>query len=216
MATLASGRSMAKLATLETTRSGSLPVAELAVELLAFAGGRLAGDERRAQLLGDASSWSRYWPMTRTWSSRCLSTSWCMHRRAWPGSRRRCGTCWRPRPRRTPCAAPGQGHADLVALGRGDPALLLEDLPGHVVLLGPDQGEDVALAAVLAHQRGRQAQAAPGLDVGGDAEDRRRQQVDLVVDDQAPVLVVEQAQVGELADLAGLLVTRKGRQVRTW
>ena len=90
----------------------------------------------------------------------------------------------------------GQGHPHLDAVGRGDPSLGLDVLPGGVVPLGPDEGEHVALAAVLAHQRRGQADAAAGLEVGGHPEDRRRQQVHLVVDDEAPVAGVEQLQVG--------------------
>ena len=137
--------------------------------------------------------------MIRTWSSRCLSHQLVARTSSLAGFSRRCGTC-------CACSATaysmrcvlGQGDADLVAVGLGDPALLLQDLPRHVVLLRADQGEDVVLAAVLAHQRGGQAEPAPRLDLGGDAEDRRRQQVHLVVDDQAPVALVEQVEVGEL------------------
>ena len=88
-------------------------------------------------------------------------------------------------------------------VGRGDPALRLQLAPGHVVLLRADQAEDVVLAAVLADQRGGQPEPAPGLDLGGHAEDRRRQQVDLVVDDQAPVALVEELEVRELLVLVG-------------
>ena len=97
----------------------------------------------------------------------------------------------------------GQGDANLVALGGGDPALLLQVVPGHVVLLRADQREDVGLAPILAHQRRRQAEPAARLDLGGDAEDRRGQQMDLVVDDQAPVVAGEQPEVREVAVLAG-------------
>ena len=90
-----------------------------------------------------------------------------------------------------------------MALGLGDPALRFEHPPGDVVLLGADQAEDVLLAVVLADQRGGQAQPAAGLDVGGDPEHRGGQQVDLVVDDQAPVALVEQPEVGEVAVLLG-------------
>ena len=50
----------------------------------------------------------------------------------------------------------GQAHPHLDAVGRSDPALGLDLLPGSVVALGPDEGEDVVLVAVLAHQSGRQ------------------------------------------------------------
>ena len=55
-----------------------------------------------------------------------------------------------------------QAQPDLVALGLGDPALRLEHSPGDVVLLGPDQAEDVFLAVVLADQGRRQARAGGG------------------------------------------------------
>jgi hypothetical protein len=47
----------------------------------------------------------------------------------------------------------------------------------------------------------KQPQPAARLDVGGDAEDRGGQQVDLVVDDQPPVALVEDVEVGELLGL---------------
>ena len=83
---------------------------------------------------------------------------------------------------------------------------------GRVVPLGADQREHVALAAVLADQRRGQAEPPAGLQVGGHPEDRRRQQVDLVVHDQAPVAGVEQLEVGVDALPAGgqHLVRRDG------
>ena len=96
-----------------------------------------------------------------------------------------------------------EGDPHLDALGRRDVALRLDVAPRGVVALRADQREDVVLAPVLAHQRGGQAEPAAGLQVGGQPEDRRRQQVHLVVDDQAPVLGVEQVQVPVLALPAG-------------
>src|SRR5262249_27258286 len=58
--------------------------------------------------------------------------------------------------------------------------------------------EHVFLAAVLADQGGGQAKAAAGLDLGRDAEDRRRQQVDFIIDNQAPIPLVEDLEVREL------------------
>lgn len=89
-------------------------------------------------------------------------------------------------------------HADahFEADGLGDEILGLEFLPRQVELLA-DEGEDVAFVPVLAHERGGEAQAALGLDAGHGAEDRRGQQVDLVVDDEAPVGVVEEVEVSE-------------------
>src|SRR5665648_1083550 len=97
----------------------------------------------------------------------------------------------------------GQGEPDLDALGRGDPPLGLDVLPWRVEPLGPDQGEHVVLAPVLAHQGRGQAQPPAGLQVGGHPEHGCRQQVHLVVDHQAPVARVEQLQVGVDALPAG-------------
>ena len=97
----------------------------------------------------------------------------------------------------------GQRDPDLDALGRRDPALRLDVLPRRVVALRADQGEDVALAAVLADQRRGQAEPAAGLQVGGEPEDRRGQQVHLVVDDQAPVAGAEQVEVRRTRRRAG-------------
>ena len=55
--------------------------------------------------------------------------------------------------------AGGQVDAHLVAGGGGDEALRLDLLPRRVEPLGADEAEDVALAAVLAHERGGQARA---------------------------------------------------------
>ena len=60
---------------------------------------------------------------------------------------------------------------------------------------GPIRREHVALAAVLADQRGGQPEPAPRLQVGRHPEHRRGQQVHLVVDDQPPVAAVEQLEV---------------------
>ena len=79
--------------------------------------------------------------------------------------------------------------------------LRLQLAPRHVVLLRADQAEHVALAAVLADQRRGQAEPPAGLDLGRHAEHRGRQQVDLVVDDQAPVALVEELEVRELLRL---------------
>ena len=90
-----------------------------------------------------------------------------------------------------------QRHAELDAAGLGDVAVLLELPPRQVVAAGPDQREDVGLLAVLAHERRREAEPAPRLELGGDAEDRRGQQVHLVVDHEAPVVLVEEREVRE-------------------
>ncbi len=106
----------------------------------------------------------------------------------------------------------GQRHPDLGALGRRDPALRLDVLPGRVIPLRSDQREHITLAAVLPDQGRGQPEAASGLQVGGHPEDRCRQQVHLVVDHQTPVVRVEDVQV--LVDAAGFarhhLVRRDG------
>ena len=90
----------------------------------------------------------------------------------------------------------GERDPHLHAVGGGDVALRLDVLPRGVVALGADEREHVGLAAVLAHEGRGEAEAATGLQVGGHPEDRRREQVHLVVDDQAPVAGVEQVEVG--------------------
>src|SRR3712207_8548844 len=54
--------------------------------------------------------------------------------------------------------------ADLDAVRGRDVALRLDVLPRRVEALGSDEREDVSLAAVLAHERGGEAQPAAGLD----------------------------------------------------
>ena len=87
--------------------------------------------------------------------------------------------------------------ANLHAGRLGYEPLLLEDAPGHIVLLGTDEAEDLVLFAILTHERCGKAQTTAALQVGDGAEDRRGQQVDLVVDDEAPVVLVEDMEVGE-------------------
>ena len=99
--------------------------------------------------------------------------------------------------------AAGKPESHLVALGFGDPAFGLENSPGNVVLLGADQAEDVFLALIFAHQSCGQSQAAAGLDIGRDPEDRGRQQMHFVVDDQAPIALVEQVEMGEVPSFLG-------------
>lgn len=93
---------------------------------------------------------------------------------------------------------PWDGHADLGADRGGDPSLAFQLLPGRVVLLRSDQREDVVFTAFLPDERRREAETASRLDLGGGAEDGGGEQVDLVVDDQAPVSAHEQAQVWEV------------------
>ena len=93
----------------------------------------------------------------------------------------------------------GECHANLDAVGRRDPALRLDVLPRGVVALGSDEAEHVALTAVLTHEGRGQTESTPRLQVGGHAEHGRRQQVHLVVDDEAPVAGVEQIEILVLA-----------------
>ena len=92
-----------------------------------------------------------------------------------------------------------QVDAHLVAGGGGDEALGLDLLPRRVEALGADEAEHVALAAVFAHERRGEAEAAARLQLGGELEHGRGQQVHLVVDHEAPVERVEQREVGVLA-----------------
>ena len=97
----------------------------------------------------------------------------------------------------------GQGDADLAAVGLRDKAPALEVLPGHVVALGPDEAEDVLLAAVLADEGGGEAEAPHRLYLGHDAEDGSGKEMHLVVDDEAPLLPAEKVEVGEVRVLVG-------------
>src|SRR5207249_4832378 len=92
--------------------------------------------------------------------------------------------------------------AYLLATGGGDPPLALQILPGNIVALGTDQGEDVVLAAVLANERRGQSQPTASLQLGRGAKHGSRQKVDFVVDDQAPVPLGEELEVQELFRLA--------------
>ena len=105
-----------------------------------------------------------------------------------------------------------QVDAHLEAGGGGDVALLLDLLPRGVEALRADEAEDVALAAVLAHEGRGEAEAAPRLQLGGQLEDGGGQEVHLVVDDEAPVERVEQRQVRVLAlPLRGQNLIRRDR-----
>jgi len=83
----------------------------------------------------------------------------------------------------------------------GNPAARFQVAPGNVVLLWPDQAEDVALAAVFANERGREAEPPARLNLGSDAENGGRQQMHFVIYNQAPVTLVEDLEVREFVTL---------------
>ena len=64
------------------------------------------------------------------------------------------------------------------AVGRGDPALPPRSFWGTSVLLGP-MSEKTFASRPSSYECSRQPQPAARLQFGRDAEDRRRQQVDL-------------------------------------
>src|SRR5262245_46363752 len=98
-----------------------------------------------------------------------------------------------------------QRDAHLRAVGRCDPAATLQLAPGDVVLLRPDQAEDIAFPAILAYQRGRQSEPAARLNLGGDPKHRGGKQMHLVVDDQSPVALVEDLEVRKVLGLVGAI-----------
>src|SRR5205814_4503296 len=77
-------------------------------------------------------------------------------------------------------------HAFLDAGGTRNPCLPFQVFPWNIEAFGPDESEDVCLASVLSHEGRRETETAAGLKIRCRAEDRGRQQVDFVVDDQAP------------------------------
>jgi hypothetical protein len=195
MATDASGRSMEKLATLDTTSVWISPVRKASKSFwrtLTEVSPLMTGAFSRSP---SSSSWSMYWPITSSCSPRWCGPPAAPPPASWTRTWRRAGTCRRPRPWRRPRARPGQVHADLHTVRGGDVALGLDVLPRRVIALGSDQAEDLALPAVFAHQCCGEAQPSPGLQVRRHPEDRGGQQVDLVVDDQAPVVPVHEFKV---------------------
>ena len=96
----------------------------------------------------------------------------------------------------------GHRQPDFGAAGFCDPAVRLHFFPRDIDLFGADQGEDVLFAPVLAHQGRGQPKAPPGLQRGRDLEDGRRQQMHFVVNDQSPIALIEQIEMGERVLLA--------------
>ena len=158
-------------------------------------------DQRNLEPLAHLPYCFRYWPMISTRRrdsvSRRLTTS------SLAGFSLAIDTC---APLRTRIPSAGSGKPPhLGAVGLGDPAARFQLSPWHVILLGPDQGEHVSLAAVFAHQGGSQAQATPGLDLGRHPKNGSGQQMHLVINDQAPVLLIEKLEVRELFLLVGAM-----------
>lgn len=87
-----------------------------------------------------------------------------------------------------------QQNAHLDTLRRRNPPLPLQNLPRHIILFRADQRKDLALPAILTHQGGGQPQPTPRLQLGCNAEDRCRQQVHFVVDDQPPSCATQRSQ----------------------
>ena len=203
---------MEKFATLETTSSADLPGAERVEQPLPLLDGRLALDHRGVEGGGELVELVDVLPDHQRGLPRVLLDQPLDHVDLVVGARRQPVALLRLRGRVGEALVRGQRDPDLDAVGRGDVALRLDVLPGRVVALRADQREHVALAPVLAHQRRGEAEAAACLEVGGHPEDRRRQQVHLVVQDQAPVAGVEQLEVGVDALPAGgqHLVRRDG------
>ncbi len=101
----------------------------------------------------------------------------------------------------------GHGDAHLGAVRFRDPALRLQFLPGHVVLFRADQAEDIpsrpssrmSVAVIPSRRR--------AWNLGRHPKHRRRQQVNFVVDDQAPVALVKQLEMRILILLVGRCVS---------
>mmetsp|Transcript_81210 Transcript_81210/g.263009 ORF Transcript_81210/g.263009 Transcript_81210/m.263009 type:complete len:546 (+) Transcript_81210:510-2147(+) len=88
----------------------------------------------------------------------------------------------------------GPGHLapDLDATHAGEEALVLQLLPARLVELGPDEPMQVVDEVVLAHERGREAQAAVRLHSRGHrAEGAGGHDLHLVHDEEAPLEALE-------------------------
>ena len=212
MATVASGRSTEKFATLLTTSTLVRPSRNSSYSRSRSSTGVAPVSFGASRASASSSIWSRYWPITRMRSPSCLATSSRTTPQLRRGRRRQAVALVVGARRVLEPLLGGQVDAHLVAGGGGDEALGLDLLPRGVEALGADEREDVGLAAVLAHERRGQAEAAARLQLGGQLEDRGGQQVHLVVDDEAPVEGVEQREVGVLAlPLRGEDLVRRDR-----
>ncbi len=212
MATVASGRSTEKFATLLTTSTLVRPSRNSSYSRSRSSTGVAPVSFGASSASASSSIWSRYWPMTRMRSPSCLATS-SRTTRSFGGRGGREPVALVVGARRVLEPLLGrQVDAHLVAGCGGDEALRLDLFPRGVEALRADEREHVGLASVLAHERGGEAEAASRLQLGGQLEDRGGQQVHLVVDDEAPVESVEQREVGVLAlPLRGEDLVRRDR-----
>ena len=203
--TLASGRSMAKLPTFESTIRRTSPVRNSRYKILALVVARLAGDQGRSNRSAIRRSCLRYWPMTRTRSSgpscrsRRRATRSSLAGSRWPG-----GTCRATRRRRSPSARP-EARPIRTSWQRASAIqpFCSRTRQGTSYFLGPIRLKTSSSRPSSRTSVAVSPEPSPGLDLGRDPEDGRRQEVDLVVDDQAPVALVEQLEVGEVAVLLG-------------
>ena len=92
----------------------------------------------------------------------------------------------------------GKVDPDLFAHSRGDEALLLDLFPWCIETFRPDEAEDIRFAPVFAHEGRSEPEASSCLEFGRELENRRRQEVHLVVDHETPVEGIEQSEVCEL------------------
>jgi hypothetical protein len=163
MATVASGRSMEKLATFETTRTDSSPCRKASKSFSRCAlvvSPLMTGASRCSP---SSSSWSMYWPMTSVCCALVLGHQGLRDPLFGGGGGAVAVLLLGLGGRVREPLGVGQVDADLDAVGGRDVALRLDLLPGRVEALGADEREDVGLAAVLAYERGGQAEPPPCL-----------------------------------------------------
>ena len=85
--------------------------------------------------------------------------------------------------------------ADFVTVGSCNPALCFQDAPRDVELFRSNQAEHFSFLVVFTDERCRKAQAARGLHFGTQAEHRSREQVDFVVNHEAPLFLAKEREV---------------------
>jgi len=76
--------------------------------------------------------------------------------------------------------------ANFRAESPGDPALVFQILPRHIVALGPHKAENRVLFAVFPDQRGGKPEPPYRLQLRRYAKHRRRQKVDFIINNQPP------------------------------